>query len=306
MDKSKVSIIMPCYNGADTIERAIRGILTQTYRPIELILVNDGSTDSTEAIIFSLTQEIQNAKIDFRYFPQANTGLGGAINSGLKHVTGGYLAWADADDELLPDSVRVRVDFLKNHPEYGSVSSNAILAEDANWSQSLGLLTDNVKINSDENQFIHMLLGRSLFCPGCHLVRTEVFRAANRGMDIYPARHGQNWQMLLPVYYCSKHAFINQPLYKYRVNADNMSAEIDRMSLKQLYKRREEYIQIVRHTLSRIHGMPPAECRKYFNMFKKHIYEINLDSALEEQKRIDILRWKIAVKYMIALTTHLF
>ena len=298
MERAKVSIVIPCYNGADTIERAIRGVMNQTYRPIQLILVNDGSTDETERVVGALTEEIHGAGIECQYCPQENMGLGGAVNSGLKHVTGEYLAWADADDELMPESVALRVAFLEQNPDYGSVSSNAVFAEDRNWNCSLGALTDNVALNSEENQFLPMLLGKSIFCSGCHLVRTAVFAASNGGMEIYPARHGQNWQMLLPVYYASKHAFLNIPLYKYRINANNMSAEIETMPLKQLCRRRQEYLDIVSNTLNRIVGMSERERRMYRFLFYKHIYELNLDSAQEKQDAPAILKWRIVVKWM--------
>lgn len=298
MERAKVSIVLPCYNGADTIERAVRGILNQTYRPIQLILVNDGSTDATDQVVRSMREEIDQAQIEFQYFPQENMGLGGAVNSGLKHVTGEYLAWVDADDELMPESVELRVDFLEQNRDYGSVSSNAVFAEDRNWEQSLGKLTDNISLNGEEDQFIHLLMGRSIFCCGCHMVRKSVFVEANGGLDIYPARHGQNWQMLLPVYYVSKHAFLDLPLYKYRTNADNMSAAVEKMSMKQLCQRRQEYLDIVSHTLKRIKGMSDKEKHVFSHLFKKHICELNLDSALEQQDRMEILKWKIAVKWM--------
>jgi len=296
MNKPTVSIIMPCYNGADTVERAIRGVIHQTYRPIEFILVNDGSTDGSETVIRALEPEIETAGITFKYVQQQNLGLGGAINSGLKHVSGEYLAWVDADDELLPESVEVRVDFLEKNPYYGSVTSNGYEVEDGNWDRPLRRVTEQIERNSQENQFIFHLKALSVFCCGCHLVRTEVFRYANGGMDIYPSRYGQNWQMLLPVYYASKHAFIDKPLYKYRVNADNMTAEIDRMSLKQLYARRREYKQIVTHTLQRIRGMEKKQFRRFRRIFSRHINEINLDSSIEKGSWFDVLRWKIIVK----------
>lgn len=298
MEKGKVSVVLPCYNGADTIERAIRGVMNQTYRPIELIVVNDGSTDTTEQVISSLREEIAQAQIEFQYCPQENMGLGGAVNSGLKYVTGEYLAWVDADDELMPDSVAIRVRFLEEHTEYGSVTSNAVLAEDKNWEKSLGPITNDLQTNSDPSQFLHLLKGKSVFCPGCHLVRTEVFKEANGGMEIYPARHGQDWQMLLPVYYASKHAFLNLPLYKYRTNAESMSSAIERMPMDKLCERRQEYIDIVSHTLRRITGMTPKAYRQYLRIFKKHIYEQNLDSAIEKQDKIAALKWRVVVKCM--------
>ncbi len=226
MTEGKVSIIIPCYNGASTIGQAIHGVSNQTYRPIELILVNDGSTDSSEEIVASMKQEIENAGIEFRYLTQQNMGLGSAINSGLKLVTGEYLAWCDADDELMPESVDKRVEFLRSHPDYGSVSSNAIqFRKHDGKDEFLELATTDEETNSNINQFLPMLMGKSLFCAGCHLVRTSVFQKSHGGMNIYPARYGQNWQMLLPVYYTSKHGFIDEPLYKYRVEDSSMSSQ---------------------------------------------------------------------------------
>jgi glycosyltransferase involved in cell wall biosynthesis len=296
MTNQKVSIVMPCYNGADTIARAIRGVTQQTYRPIQFILVNDGSTDDSDKVIRMLEPEILEAGIEFVYHLQNNLGLGGAINTGLKFVNGAYLAWIDADDELLPDSVRIRVEFLEAHPEFGSVTSDAFYAEDTDWEHPLGRLTHNPEENNRPNQFLPMLLGQSVFCAGCHMVRTEVFRTANGGMDINPFRYGQNLQLLLPVYYVSKHAFLNQPLYKYRVNAQNMSAEIRQMSLTAYYRRRKGYIENARNILKRIQGMPDRERRQYERMFRKLIFEGNLDAAIQHQSKPDILFWKIAVK----------
>ena len=302
MHQSTVSIIMPCYNGADTVERAIRGVIKQTYRPIEFILVNDGSTDETNRVITSLEEEISGAQIRFIYIQQDNLGLGGAINTGLKHVSGEYLAWIDADDELLPRSVEIRVDFLEKNPYYGSVTSNGYEVEDGNWDVPLRRVTEQIERNSQEDQFVYHLKALSVFCCGCHLVRTEVFRQANGGMDIYPSRYGQNWQMLLPVYYASKHAFIDEPLYKYRVNASNtMTSECDQMTLAQLYERRQEYKKIISHTLRKIPGMKKREFVRYILIFSKHIYEINLDSAIERRASVDIFRWKVLVKLAILL-----
>ena len=298
IETEKVSIVLPCYNGEKTIERAVRGVLNQTYRPIQLILVNDGSTDRTEEIVMTLKAELEAAGIEFIYVPQENMGLGGAVNTGLKYVTGEYLAWVDADDELLPESVAVRATFLEENPRYGSVSSNAFLAEESDWDHPLGRAESRIELNSEEDQFEHILLARSLFCAGCHLVRTEVFQKANGGMDIYPARHGQNWQMLLPVYYASKHAFLDIPLYKYRIDANSMDASAGRMSAKKLAARRWEHAVLIKHTLNRIVGMSDAEKKKYLRMYRKRIFEQNLDTAIARKDRLEILKWRSVVRLM--------
>lgn len=287
----KVSIILPCYNGEKTLQRALGGVLKQTYRPIQLILVNDGSTDKTHQIATNMIPVLTASDIEFVYIQQDNKGLGGAINTGLKIFDGDYLAWIDADDELLPDSVKTRVEFLEQNPEYSSVSSNAYLVKGDDWNTVCGLVTNDVVNNSLPNQFENLLFGKSIICSGCHLVRTEAFLKVNPQKDIYEARHGQNFQMLLPIYYASKHAFIDKPLYKYAIAQDqNMTAQIDRMSLKELYKRRNEYIAIVANTIDRIFDMPQKEKYQYKKKYVEYIVEKNVYDAIEKNNFIIYLQ----------------
>nr|WP_295949904.1 glycosyltransferase family 2 protein [uncultured Agathobaculum sp.] len=307
-NNNKVSIILPCYNGENTIIRAINGVINQTYRPIELVFINDGSTDHTMEIIKQQTEFIKKANIEFKCISQPNSGLGGAINTGLKYVSGEFLAWVDSDDELMPLSVEKRVKFLKEHPYIGSVSSNAYLVEDIDWDNPKDLLSHQYEIDTNPYQFQYMLTGRSIFCAGCHLVRTALFEKANSGLEIYPARHGQNWQMLLPVYYCSKHAFINEPLYKYRINSsETMTSAIDNMSLSQLIERRKEYLHIVQNTLKRIHGLKKQEFHKYNNIFKKYIYELNLRDSVKKlrKKTFHYVFWRIRVFYITLIVKYI-
>ena len=302
MEKPMVSIILPCYNAAGTIARAVRGVLRQTYRPIELIVVNDGSTDGTGQALAQLEPEIRAAGVRYIPIDQENRGLGGAICAGLARVTGEYLAWVDADDELEPDSVALRAAFLEENPEYGSVTSDAYLVQEGNWERPLGRLVRDLAGNSREDQFLPMLLGRSVFCAGCHLVRRPVFQRANGGMEIYPSRHGQNWQLLLPVYYASKHAYLDVPLYRCRVGGPGMTDAVQRLDPRGREDLRREYVRIVRHTLERIQGMPPAQRRRYLGRFRLHMADLNLDDAVQEGSRWDILRCRVRRKLLSAFT----
>ena len=298
MEKGKVSVVIPCYNREGTIERAIRGVMNQTYRPIQLIVVNDGSTDRTEEVILSMERELTDSKIEFKYICQENMGPGGAVNNGLQYVNGEYLAWVDSDDELMPESVSIRVKFLEENPQYGSVSSNAVTAEDKDWNRILGKITENIALNSEEDQFEHILLVRSIVCPGCHLVRTEVFRKANGGMDIYPSRYAQNLQILLPVYYASRRAFLDIPLYKYRISEDSLEGIVKKMTARELAHRRKGHEQIIKHTLNRIVGMSVAEKKKYLRMYRKRIFEQNLDTAIARKDKFEAMKWRMVVRLM--------
>ena len=115
-------------------------------------------------------------------------------------------------------------------------------------------------------------------------------------MNIYPARHGQNWQMLLPVYYTSRHGFINEPLYKYRVEDSSMSSQVLKMPFRQFKKRQDEYVEIVRLTLLQIPALPQKELRDYLGKFKKRVHIQNLDVAMMQGSLVDRFFWKCVVK----------
>ena len=115
---SLASIIVPCYNGEKFVDRCFDSILKQKYAHMEVIVVNDGSTDQSEQRVLAWNDRFRNAGIQLVYVSQENKGPGGAINTGLKHVTGEYLCLIDIDDELLESAVSTRVAFLKSHPEF--------------------------------------------------------------------------------------------------------------------------------------------------------------------------------------------
>lgn len=95
-----VSIIVPIFNSEKYIEAIIKQILKQTYENIELILVNDGSTDNSESIVESFLNDSR-----IKYISQTNGGPSKARNTGLKHVNGQYITFIDSDDSIAPDYI---------------------------------------------------------------------------------------------------------------------------------------------------------------------------------------------------------
>ena len=114
-----------CYNVSATIEKYFDSILSQTYRNIEIIAVDDGSKDRTGEIIDSYTDRFAANGMKLIHVTQANRGLGGAINTGLKYVTGDFLCWSDPDDFYYPEAMEMRLNALLDHPEYAVVTSDA-------------------------------------------------------------------------------------------------------------------------------------------------------------------------------------
>jgi len=105
-----VSVIMPTFNRADTIGRAIRSVQAQTFADWELIVVDDGSTDNTVALIEGCDKRLKLIR-------QENQGTAGARNTGLRASAGSYIAFLDSDDEWLPHHLELCVSFLEAFPE---------------------------------------------------------------------------------------------------------------------------------------------------------------------------------------------
>ena len=105
---NKVSIIIPCYNCAKYLKLAINSALNQTYKNIEVIVVNDGSTDNTEEIVKSISDS------RLVYIKQENKGTAGARNTGIKHSTGDYIYPLDCDDTIDSTLIQSLVDNIEN------------------------------------------------------------------------------------------------------------------------------------------------------------------------------------------------
>ena len=104
----KVSIIIPVYNGSTYMREAIDSALSQTYYNVEIIVVNDGSTDETAEIAKSYGNKI-------RYFEKENGGVSTALNLGIQNMTGDYFSWLSHDDLYLPNKLKIQIDYLIKH-----------------------------------------------------------------------------------------------------------------------------------------------------------------------------------------------
>jgi glycosyltransferase involved in cell wall biosynthesis len=115
-----ISIIVPTFNGAKFLNDAVNHILEQNYQPIEIIIVDDGSTDNTKEIV-------HNLKIDLRYFYQPNSGPASARNRGIRNATGDFIAFLDVDDYWPENMMNTLMNELKDDSELELVRGYAQL-----------------------------------------------------------------------------------------------------------------------------------------------------------------------------------
>ena len=108
----KVSIVLPTYNGSKYLRQAIDSCLNQTYRNIELVIVDDGSTDKTPVIIKSYKDKrIEHVK------HKKNMGLPEALNTGFFNATGDYLTWTSDDNQYMPSAIEEMVNYLRKNQD---------------------------------------------------------------------------------------------------------------------------------------------------------------------------------------------
>lgn len=118
LHQTKISILLPVYNGADFLQIAVESILKQTYNHWELIIIDDGSTDST----FEILSQFRDPRIHV-YQNQSNIGITKTLNRALKLAKGDFIARLDADDIAHPNRLSEQLSYLAGHPQVALVGS---------------------------------------------------------------------------------------------------------------------------------------------------------------------------------------
>lgn len=303
-----VSIIIPCYNCAWCIKRLFESILDQKYSRIQIVFVNDGSADNLDDVLTVWRRKFEKAGVVFDFISQENQGLGGAINTGLKHIKGDYLVWPDSDDFLEPGSILKRVAVLDKNPHISVVTSDAYVRDSNSLDSYIRLAGSSQTKRFEANQFEELLHGRSMFIPGTHMVRVSSLKEVNPTLSIYPARRGQNWQLLLPLYYSKKRYYLDEPLYSYIKYQDSMSVD---STLEEKLYRIDEHERIIQETLIRILSMPNEQLKLYSNKviavylrkravsYFKYKRTTNFINAYQQLAALGERDYKISIMYFV-------
>lgn len=228
----KVSVLMPVYNGERYISQAIDSILSQRFRDFELIVIDDGSTDSSAEIIGSYSDK----RVRYVANP-TNLGLAGARNRAIEVSNGDYLAWLDCDDISLPGRLLKQVALLDEHPNVGLCGT---------WVRTLGLESEQVWQYPSDSGFVR---ARMLFddpvATSAAMVRRSCLAADELHFDTRfpPAEDYDLWER---VSRASRVCNIAEVLTLYRIHPNQISTirreqqrksvwEIQSRLLKQLH-----------------------------------------------------------------------
>ena len=201
----KISIIIPVYNGEKYIREAVDSALNQTYKDFEIIVIDDGSKDSTPNIL-----ETYGSKIKWK--SQENKGQASAINEGIKMAKGEYIAYLDADDVCLPERFENQVKYLDEHSNVGLVYSDSYQINENGKIQRI------MKSRPHDN----FVLLQNNYIPRIAVMHK---RECLNGVGLFDESitGSDDWDMWIKISEKFKMGYIGKPLVKYRVHKENIS-----------------------------------------------------------------------------------
>ena len=216
-----ISVILPVYNASQFIAETINSILEQTFTDFELIIINDGSTDTSELII----QSFEDHRII--YVKQENRGVGFSIRKGCEMAKGKYIARIDADDICMPERFEIQVDYLRKNPDTVLVSSAVIYIDYAG--------------NEMGRSFPHLsnwaILKRmkysSTICHPAVMMRKKAYNLTGGYQNIQPFEDLFLWLSLSK--YGKLHN-LKMPLIKYRILENSVSHQLTNYEKNKLFE----------------------------------------------------------------------
>ena len=204
--KNLISVIMGAYNSEKTIDEALNSLINQTYKNIEIIICDDGSSDKTYEKIIKYKEKYPNMFTVLRN--SKNLGLNMTLNKCLKQARGEYVGRMDADDISLPNRFKKQIEFLKTNPEYSFVSSNMIyFDETGDWGVS------SVKQKPTKKDFMY----NTPFPHAPVLIKKKAFLEVNGYTVNKKLLRVEDYHLWVKLYSKNYKGYnIQEPLYKMR------------------------------------------------------------------------------------------
>jgi glycosyltransferase involved in cell wall biosynthesis len=215
----KVSVIVPVYNKAPYLKASFDSIFTQTYADLEVIAVDDRSTDDSLAVLRSMSDP------RLKVFPlEKNLGPAGAAQRAMDLAQGEYLVRMDADDIMLPDRVERQVAFLDAHPEVGACGGHQLVFGEENelWRYPIG----------QDRCRAELLFNLPISQPAS-VLRRSVLRAHDLRFEDHWPRIGEDWLFWVKMSRYTQFDNVDAPVIRYRKGPQNSMHGRDRASYRE-------------------------------------------------------------------------
>lgn len=251
-----ISVVVPTYNRAHVVSDSIHSILEQTYQNLEVIVVDDGSTDETERVLTPLREKIS-------YVRTENKGLAAARNTGMRRASGEYIAWLDSDDMWLPDKLMIQAAYMISNPDvvltstdftafneqgiiershirsyygvidktpngFSGIYSNRDVVDISPLLKSVD--SDDAVISMYHGHIHDFLVGGSCIHPPTVLIRKSATQKIGDVDESEP--NGMDYDYFIRLSRLGKVAYIDMPLLRYRYTDDQMSSDRHLINIK--------------------------------------------------------------------------
>ena len=284
----KFSIIIPLYNKAPYIRKALETVCAQTYRDYEIIVVNDGSTDDSAVVAESYLQHAEG--ICYTIISQDNAGVAAARNRGVKHASGQYMAFLDADDWWEPDYLARMAELIADYPEAGLYASNYVYYKPGKTRVALNIPTGYINYPKAyyEGSAMPIWTGATI------MPKTVLEEMGGFPLGI---KLGEDFLLWAKTALHYKVAFLNEPLAYY-----NNDVPANMRATRNLHE--PEHHMLFRLDLSFCDEKLSEDWQRLLDKLRVNglldywMSEAYHDSAAEELKKVDWSQQSAAVKQM--------
>ncbi|MHB8156207.1 MAG: glycosyltransferase [Desulfocucumaceae bacterium] len=221
-----VSIIVPTHKRPEMLGLAVQSVLSQSYKDFELIVVDDGSKDSTPEVM-----EKYSGKLKF--FSKENGGVSSARNFGLKKASGQLIAWLDDDDYFLPDKLEKQVDYLSKNSRVGLVCTGHVMIDSISPQVKKTYYIPPAHRDCTSNR--RALLEQCYFANSTVMMKRECFDRA--GLYDEGLRSAEDYDMWLRVAAHYLFGVVPEVLTAYRWHGRQISMTSDTRALPELKKK---------------------------------------------------------------------
>ena len=284
----KFSIIIPLYNKAPYIRKALETVCAQTYRDYEIIVVNDGSTDDSALVAESYLQHAEG--ICYTIIPQDNAGVAAARNRGVKHASGQYMAFLDADDWWEPDYLARMAELIADYPQAGVYGCNYVYYKPGKTRVALNIPTGYINYSKAyyEGSAMPIWTGATI------MPKTVLEEMGGFPLGI---KLGEDFLLWAKTALHYKVAFLNEPLAYY-----NNDVPANMRATRNLHE--PEHHMLFRLDLSFGDEKLSEDWQRLLDKLRVNglldywMSEAYHDSAAEELKKVDWSQQSAAVKQM--------
>lgn len=273
-----ISVIIPSFNRAPVLERAIYSVLRQSFTDFELIIVDDGSTDNTEELVKEIFKNYQQVY----YFKTDNQGVSAARNFGAKKAQGQWLAFLDSDDEWFINKLEAQIEVLKQNPTATLIHTEEV------WHRKGQELDVPLKYRKQKGDLFERATQHCVIGPSTVLLRADIFNQLDGFDENFELCEDYDlwlrWTAEHPVYLCEQPLIIK---YDGAENQLSKKGQLDYWRIKALVK----FIK-TKDTVSKYKLIAKSELKKKYKVYALGCVKHNNVTRLKE---LDSLMSKVSL-----------